>query len=260
MTIAGTVRFDSTSDWARIVDFGQAFSGGIGNIYVGREGNTNNLTFTIETTSATYRATAVNSIVNGQWMHFAASVDTSGNMRLYVNGTLAASATGIVLTTAVRDNNYIGRSHWEANGDARFDGAIDNLLILNTAMGAADVTRLFQQNGFTVAENSANGAVVGSVTATDADAAASYTYTLTDSAGGRFAISANGTVTVANGTLLDFETATSHTITVRVTDQNGSSYSENFTVAVTNVADSPPVVRVPFEEIDGVEGRRFAYL
>ena len=37
------------------------------------------------------------------------------------------------------------------------------------------------------------------------------TYSLTDDAGGRFAIDATtGVVTVANGTLLDFETATSH--------------------------------------------------
>ena len=44
------------------------------------------------------------------------------------------------------------------------------------------------------------------------------TYSLTDNAGGRFAInSSNGVVTVANGALLDYETAHSHNITVQAT-------------------------------------------
>ena len=62
-----------------------------------------------------------------------------------------------------------------------------------------------------VAEGAANGTAVG-VTASSADInGGSVTYSLTDSAGGRFAINASsGVVTVADGTLLDFETATSH--------------------------------------------------
>ena len=98
-------------------------------------------------------------------------------------------------------------------------------------------------SGGAVVENSANGTVVGTVTGVDPDSNAVLSYTLLDDAGGRFAInSATGQITVADGSLLDYETAGSHGITVRVTDQGGLSVDKTFTIAVTNVEDSnrPP--------------------
>jgi hypothetical protein len=92
-----------------------------------------------------------------------------------------------------------------------------------------------------VAENASNGTAAGiTAHATDADAGAVVTYTLSDNAGGRFAIDASsGVVTVANGTLLDYETATSHTITVLATSSDGSTNSQAFTIGVTNLNDNP---------------------
>ncbi|MFN9229929.1 MAG: cadherin domain-containing protein [Planctomycetota bacterium] len=88
------------------------------------------------------------------------------------------------------------------------------------------------------AENSANGSTVG-VTAAASDADGSnntITYSLTNTAGGRFAInSSTGVVTVADGSLLNFESATSHTITVRATSTDGSFTDQAFTIAVTDV-------------------------
>jgi len=74
MSISGWVSFDSTDSWARVFDFGQTDSTGIGNIYVARESTTNNLAFTIEKNGVyTHRATAVGAITNATWMHFAAT-------------------------------------------------------------------------------------------------------------------------------------------------------------------------------------------
>ena len=92
-------------------------------------------------------------------------------------------------------------------------------------------------SGGIVAENSANGTVVGTVTGVDPDQGAVLSYALVTDAGGRFAInSASGAITVANGTLLDYESATSHSVTVRVTDQDGLTFDKLFTIALTNVA------------------------
>jgi VCBS repeat-containing protein len=92
----------------------------------------------------------------------------------------------------------------------------------------------------TVAENAANGTVVGTVTGTDVDAGETKSYTFTNSAGGRFAINrTTGVITVANGTLLNYEAATSHSVTVRVTDRGGLTYQETFTINLTNVNDAP---------------------
>ncbi len=90
----------------------------------------------------------------------------------------------------------------------------------------------------TVAEDAIVGTTVG-VTglATDADVTDTVTYTLDDDAGGLFAIDANtGVVTVAGG--LDYETATSHDITIRATSTDGSFATEIFSINVTDVNES----------------------
>ena len=88
----------------------------------------------------------------------------------------------------------------------------------------------------TVSESAANGTAVGvTALATDADVTDTVTYSLTDDAGGRFAIDANtGEITVANGALLDYETATSHTVEVTATSTDGSTSSETFTINLTD--------------------------
>ena len=83
----------------------------------------------------------------------------------------------------------------------------------------------------TAAENAPNGTIVGALSRTDPDAALGDTasFSLINNAGGRFAVS-GGNLVVANGGLLDFETSTSHSVTVRITDARGLTYDESFTV------------------------------
>ncbi len=91
-----------------------------------------------------------------------------------------------------------------------------------------------------VAENSANGTVVGQVASTDPDAYGRLSYSLTDSAGGAYAInSSTGVVTVANVALLNFETTPTTTITVRTTDQGGLAFDKVVTINLTNVNEAP---------------------
>jgi len=95
-------------------------------------------------------------------------------------------------------------------------------------------------SAISIAENAATGTVVGTVTSTDPDAGDTKTYSLTDTAGGRFAINAStGVITVADGSLLNYEAAASHTLTVQVTDSGGQSYTEQFTINLTNVNEGP---------------------
>lgn len=93
-------------------------------------------------------------------------------------------------------------------------------------------------SGGSVAENAGNGTTVGAVTATDPDAGAVLAYSLSDDAGGRFAIDAmTGVVTVADGSLLDYEAGGSHSITVLVSDGTyTTSAMLNVTVADANEA------------------------
>lgn len=90
-----------------------------------------------------------------------------------------------------------------------------------------------------IAENSGNGTEVGRFSGQDQDVTDGLTFTLVNNAGGRFAITAAGVLSVANGGLLDYEAATSHSITVRVTDTHGASRDQVFQVGVSNVNEAP---------------------
>ncbi len=88
-----------------------------------------------------------------------------------------------------------------------------------------------------VAENAANGTVVGiTAFASDADATNhAITYSLDDDAQGRFTIDANtGVVTVLDGSKLDYENASQHTIVVRATSQDSSSSTKSFNILLTD--------------------------
>jgi autotransporter-associated beta strand protein len=88
-----------------------------------------------------------------------------------------------------------------------------------------------------IAEGAANGSTVGvTIQATSA-----VSYMLTDNAGGRFAIhTTTGVVTVADGSLLNFETAMTHTIMVEASDGLGGTSTASFMIDVTNVDPTTP--------------------
>jgi hypothetical protein len=90
-------------------------------------------------------------------------------------------------------------------------------------------------SGNSVTEGAANGTLVGVLTTIDPDSGESFTYTLLDSAGGRFTLDGDR-LEIANDTLIDFETDPSHTVTVQVTDSAGNTYDETFTIQVQDVA------------------------
>ena len=92
-------------------------------------------------------------------------------------------------------------------------------------------------SGGTVAENASNGTVVGTVSGIDPDPLETLSYSLTNNDGGRFAIDARtGNLTVANGSLLNNESGTVQTITVRVTDHAGFTFDKKFLIGVTGAA------------------------
>ena len=89
-----------------------------------------------------------------------------------------------------------------------------------------------------VREDAPVGTVVGTARGADADLIETLTYSLADDAGGRFAIdAASGEITVRDATLIDFESAASHDIVVRVRDAAGNSIDQAFTIAVLDVTE-----------------------
>ena len=112
-------------------------------------------------------------------------------------------------------------------------GGIDASKMLTARLGADIATPV------SVIETAANGTVVATAFAAERQADVA-TYSLTDSAGGRFAINAStGVVTVADTSLLNNNSGTSQSITIRATDSAGQTYDEAFSINVTKVNDAP---------------------
>jgi alpha-tubulin suppressor-like RCC1 family protein len=97
-----------------------------------------------------------------------------------------------------------------------------------------------------VAENSSVGATVGSFSATDPDdnGTSVYSHSLvagngsTDNAS--FTLEANGTLKTAE--IFDYETKASYAVRVSVADEYNATYEETFTISVTDVDDTAPVI------------------
>jgi hypothetical protein len=78
-----------------------------------------------------------------------------------------------------------------------------------------------------------------------------FTFTLTNDTGGRFAIdSSTGEITVADGSLLNYETVASHNVTVQVTDAAGKSYSEVMSIGVDNGLDVNQTIPLATQNIN----------
>ena len=93
--------------------------------------------------------------------------------------------------------------------------------------------------GGAVDENAAPGTTVATLSTVDADIGDIHTYAITNDPSGFFEIIGNE-VRVAPGANIDFETDSSHDITVEVTDAGGNTYSEVITLTVNDLIDETP--------------------
>lgn len=89
-----------------------------------------------------------------------------------------------------------------------------------------------------VAENTAVGTVVGTMTATDPNPGDTHTFAfaLPYANGGKFSLAGNA-IKVASA--INYETTQSVTVTVKATDAGGLSYTRNIVVAILNVNETP---------------------
>lgn len=96
---------------------------------------------------------------------------------------------------------------------------------------------------FSIGENSADGMIIGTVAAIDPDAEDFMTFRiLSGNEAGVFGVTAaTGQLTVANGSLLDFETTHRFQLTIEVEDSSGLTSSAVVTIDVDDENESPDV-------------------
>ncbi len=128
-----------TKDWARFFDFGNG--AGNNNIYFGRRGTTETVIFSVHQDGNWSYIEAEDALDNGQWQFFAATVDDSGQGRIYKDGELIAQGTMEAPVSVKRTQSYIGRSNWSADG--YYAGYQDDIRIFNYALAENEVEGIF---------------------------------------------------------------------------------------------------------------------
>jgi Ca2+-binding RTX toxin-like protein len=191
------------------------------------------------TLSATHGAVTLSSIAG---LAFIAG-DGTADASMTFSGTLAAINTALGTASYTPDANYNGSAQVTiavtdqaggvvatGSGAATSDSDTVNLTINALPDAPTDITG----GPLAVNEDSISGTLVGTLTGQDPENQ-TLAYTLTDDAGGRFAINNAGQITVANGVLLDFEQNAFHAIGVRATDTDGLFLDKSFVVAVNDL-------------------------
>ncbi len=136
----------------------------------------------------------------------------------------------------------------DTNGGVRQDTLFVNINDVNEAP-------MIEPQNFEIQENSLNGTVVGSVSASDPeDDALTFSITLGNDLG-IFAIgSGTGEISILDSTALDFETLTSVDLTVQIGDAEFSDEAL-VTIVLTDVFENrAPVVENPLPDLDFLNG------
>jgi nitrite reductase (NO-forming) / hydroxylamine reductase len=201
--------------------------------------NISNQSFNIDENSAngTVVGTVLASDPNGDSLSYSI---TGGNS----SGAFAINASNGVLTVANSAAlDYETITQFGLTVRVADPGGLDDSSTITVALNDVDETTPnntpdISNQSFNIDENSANGTVVGTVSAADPDGD-SLSYAITaGNASGAFAINAgNGVLTVANSAALDFETLTQFGLTVQVVDAGGLDNSATISVTLNNVAD-----------------------
>ena len=148
------------------------------------------------------------------------SVDANGNITV-INSLDYESASAYELTLVVDDGTY---------------AATETLTISVADVNEApSLSTSVAFNAFQ--ENTATGTTIATSSVTDPEAGA-ITYSLSGTGSENFAVSSDGTVTLANS--LDYETATAYEITLTAND-GANSVSQTITVNVGDINEAPAV-------------------
>ncbi len=154
---------------------------------------------------------------------------TSEEIRVNQRETLPNTEAGLI-------------ANWTVN-DLSVDGIITDAVGGNhltvthhTGSGFSANTPQLQ---LSVHEDAPDTTVIGQLGTIDQDAGDTFSYTLIDNADGRFALTTGGELSVANTSSIAYGTATSHDITVQVTDATPLTYQETLTILVTT--DEAPI-------------------
>lgn len=150
---------------------------------------------------------------------------------------------------SLADGTVLTQTYTVSISDGQGGTAVQIITVTLTGTNDAPSAAAYASGG-TIDENSLDGTVVGTVVADDSDSGDTITYSLSDDAGGRFAIDpSTGVITVADGSLLDFESDAGHSITVVASDGSAKT-SSTLTIDVDDVNEAPALITLSNASVD----------
>jgi ELWxxDGT repeat protein len=178
--------------------------------------------------------------INGV-LYFSANDGVAGRELWTSNGTSAG--TFLVQDIMPGASGSVPGALTDVNGQLFFvanDGTtgVELWHLVNNNVNGAPVD--IELSSTSIAENNAANAVVGTLSASDPDIGDTFTFSLVDGTGS----ADNGSFSIVGNSLqitpsADFETKSSYSILVQVTDQGGLSFQKQLTIGVTPVNESP---------------------
>ncbi|MEN6306626.1 MAG: LamG-like jellyroll fold domain-containing protein, partial [Anaerohalosphaeraceae bacterium] len=127
-------------DWIRFIDFGDVHESNF--ILACRNPADNKADLVFKSYNGSSDGSEVNAadaIELNKWQFFAATLDTSGNVKIYKDGVLVASGKSAALTKVNRTRCYIGRSNWD---DPYYQGSMDDIRIFNAVLTQQQIQNL----------------------------------------------------------------------------------------------------------------------
>jgi O-glycosyl hydrolase len=141
-TVATWVQLASTSNWARLFDFGNNTT--VSMYLTPQNGNNGTIRFAI-TTNSTGGEQQINcnsTLTTGVW-HQVAVTQNAATGVLYVDGVSVGTNSAMTLRPATLGstlNNYIGKSQW---ADPYLNGSIDEFRIYSVALSSAEIAATY---------------------------------------------------------------------------------------------------------------------
>ncbi|WP_198411847.1 cadherin domain-containing protein, partial [Microvirga flavescens] len=163
-----------------------------------------------------------------------ALIDNAGG-RFKIVGTQIRVANGSLLDYEAAD----GMSHDITIMAVDAKGAIQ---IKTVTISVRDIAENRAPTGVTLSRDTVDEGITGliaTLTGVDPDTGDTFTYALAEDLSGKFEIVGNE-LRLKAGAVLDYETATSHTIKITVTDNHGASVTQNVTITLKEVDESVP--------------------
>jgi gliding motility-associated-like protein len=173
-----------------------------------------------------------------------------GNIKITSNGAVTIESGARALMYSGVDSLSTGLSTLAGASNVRKNvDTTTNLAAITDPIGNSGSFALFRINEIvnsaptdinltptSVDENAIVGATVGTLTTTDADVSDTFTYTLVSGTGdtNNSSFTISGT-TLKTSAVYDYETKSSYTIRVKVTDAGGLNFSKQFTITINDL-------------------------